>query len=83
MKYTAISYNDVKVKTWTAPQFFPGIEEESVENFKQSMERTCKLGRIAPENVGIDCYKVGTFDDETGIYTSCTPEFLVRLENLQ
>ena len=81
MKYTAISYNDVKVKTWTAPQFFPGVEEESVNNFVTGVERTCSLGRIAPENEGIDCYKIGFFDDETGIFERCEPVFLIRLEN--
>lgn len=81
MRYTAISYSDIKLGTWTCPQFIPGIEEESLENFKIGIERTCRLGRIAPENEGLDCYKIGTFDDEKGTYETCEPVFLIRLEN--
>lgn len=82
MKYMSISYFDFKVKTWTAPQFVPGVDEEAKKNFIEGITRTCKLGRIAPENEGLDCYKIGEFDDNTGVYTPVTPEPLVKLENL-
>lgn len=81
MKYTAISYHNVQVSTWSIPQFLPGIEEEVIENFKINCERSMKLKRILPENEGLDVYKVGYYDDDTGEYTSCKPVPIIRLEN--
>lgn len=83
-KYSLISYHDPKIGSWTIPQPIQGIGEEAISDFVQNMERTIKAGKVAPENDGFECFRIGVFDDDEGkIIALPQPEHLIDLHYLK
>lgn len=78
--YSLISYKDPKIGAWTIPQAIQGADKESLDFFRQNMERTIKAGKIEKSSDGLECYRIGVFDDDTGkIHLLEQPEHIIDL----
>lgn len=82
MKYTLIAYYDKQLEAFLAPQ---AINSSSPEDIKTDVSRGI-LKQLPKEKIGVfqkrKLYKLGFYDDETGIITDPIPEELIDCDLL-
>lgn len=82
INYTLVAYRNPVIDTWTLPQCIQGVGEEAELIFITNTKRACLLGQVPEQNIGLECYVLGTFADGTGkIDVLEKPRLLVRLES--
>lgn len=82
MKYTLIGYYDKQLESFTSPQ---AINSSSVEDIKTDVSRGI-LKQLPKEKIAVfqkrKLYKLGFYDDETGLITDPVPEELIDCDIL-
>lgn len=82
MKKLVIVYKDTRLGCYNDPIMIPGTTDEVKEQFKESLKRACKLGKIPAEANGNEAYAIAIYDDATGTYSLYEEkEFLGELRN--
>lgn len=82
MKFTIIAYYDKQLESFTSPQ---AINSSSAEDIKTDVSRGI-LKQLPKEKIGVfakrKLYKLGYYDDATGIISDAVPEELVDCDLL-
>lgn len=79
--FTLICYKSNILNTYTCPNCIPGIGEEALTSFIVNSKRAAKLGQVPKQNIGLECYVLGEFNDSTGkIELYDEPVYLFTLE---
>ena len=73
MKLNAYSILDSKAKSYTQPRYWQH-DGEALRAFQLGVQKGDSIMAACPEDYSF--YKVGSFDDQSGIFTSIKPVYI-------
>lgn len=81
MKLQVLSYKDNKLNIFTQPFYLDGSRTQ--EEIIEVMRRMCANPQMPVVYFEYDLYKLGIFDDKTGVFECASPEFMVSLADFK
>lgn len=77
MKYVVVSVRDFAMGAYGRP-IFCASRGQAVRSFSDEINREHEANEMYRHPADFDLYVVGSFNDEDGVLSSCTPEVLIR-----
>ena len=75
MQLTAYSVQDTKTAAFGTP-FFSQNDETAIRSFQMLSKDTNSVVAFAPQDFRL--FRLGVFDDQSGVIEKCQPEFLAQ-----